>query len=247
MVDYILGLLLFVFGLGRPSVLGEQASDSGKQASQLKLMRPKFSAEAQEAFQKERKKQEANIKKIGDARVKELEKTHEEKQIARQEKDRVTKEVLAEKLAAFKDTEKKKKVQAMADKYQTTIPAMLTGMQKKLSAMLSLLDRITAASGALKTQGVDVAEIESNVAGAQAKVSSALFAVNSLTEALPTVISVSSEEAADEDIKKAISDTKQAMIETQKAFAEAHKAVGSALASLEEITDAVQVGLWPER
>jgi hypothetical protein len=247
MVDYLVGLLLFAFGLGRPSVLGEQASDSGKQVAQLKLMRPKVSAEQQEAFQIERKKQEANIKKIGDARVKELEKTYAAKLSERQEKDKVTKEVLAEKLAEFKDAEKKKKVQIMADKYQTTIPAMLTGMQKKLTAMTTLLDRITAASGALKKQGVDVAEIESNIAGAQAKVSSAHFAVNALTESLPTVLSVSSEDAAGEDIKKAVDDVKEAIKEARTAFAEAHKAVGLALTSLEEITDAVQVGLWPQR
>ncbi|MFZ5535049.1 MAG: hypothetical protein ACOY3M_02750 [Patescibacteria group bacterium] len=242
MFDYLFGLLLFVLGLGRPSVLGEQASDSAKPSAQLKLMRPKFSAEQQEAFQKERMKQEANIKRISDARMKELEKTYAEKQKSRSEKDAVTKQVLAEKLAGFKDAQKRQKVQAMADTYQKTVPAMLAGMQKKLTDMMSLLDRITAAAGAMKTQGVDVAEIESNVAAAQAKVSSVLYAVEALTESVPTVLTVSGEDAAGEDIKNAVRELKESVRDVRSAFAEAHKAVGIALENLEEITNAVEVG-----
>lgn len=248
MVDYLLGLLLFAFGIGsRPSVLGEQSTPSAAPLTPLKLMRPKFTAEEQEKFQKERKKQEANIKKITAERARELSAAFAEKKAARLEKDGVTREVLEAKVAEFKDTQKKQKVIALADKYQTTVTARIGGMHTKLENMLALLDRITAASGALKTQGTDVSAIESDVAAAQAKVSSALSAVDALAESVPTSFSVSGEEAAKDDVLAAIASAKTQMQEARTTFAEAHTAVGKALANLESITDAVQVGLWPEK
>ena len=69
MLDYFFGLVLFGLGLGsHPSVLGEQQTaqeaTSSQQPGQLRVMHPKFSAAEQEAFQKERAKREANIKRI---------------------------------------------------------------------------------------------------------------------------------------------------------------------------------------
>lgn len=249
MVDYLFGLLLFAFGIGsRPSVLGEQSTPSAiPPQGQLKLMRPRFTSEEQEKFQKERKKQEANIKKITDERTRELKESFAEKKAARLEKDNVTREVLEAKVAAFKDAQKKQKVIALADKYQTTVTARITAMHTKLESMLALLDRITAASGALKTQGTNVSAIEADVAAAQAKVSSALSAVDALAESVPTSFSVSGEEEVKADVLAAIASAKTQMQEAHTAFAEAHAAVGKALADLESITDAVQVGLWPEK
>jgi len=249
MVDYLFGMLLFAFGLGsRPAVLGEQSTGSAtKSLAQLKLMRPKFSAEEQEKFQLERKKQEANIKRIGDVRIAELKTTYEEKKAARQEKDRVTKEVFVAKVAEFQDAQKKQRVMAIADKYQTTVTALVDAMQTKLQTMLVLLDRITAASGALKAQGEDVSHIETSVSSAGAKVSSAITAVNLLAETLPTALTISGEDGAKDDVLAAIATTKSQVQTARVSFAEAHSAVGKALSDLEQLTDAVQVGLWPER
>lgn len=249
MVDYLFGLLLFAFGIGsRPSVLGEQSTSSAAQPhSPLKLMRPKFTVEEQEKFQKERKKQEANIKKITDERAKELRATFAEKKALRLEKDSVTRDVLEAKVAAFKDAQKKQKVMVLADKYESTVTARIAAMHAKLESMLALLDRITAASGALKTQGTDVALIETDVAAAQAKVSSALSVVDALAESVSTLFSVSGEEEVKDDVLATIASAKTQMQEAHIIFTEAHAAVGKALADLESITDAVQVGLWPER
>lgn len=249
MIDYLLGLLLFAFGVGsRPAVLGEQSTPSaGKPTAPLKLMRPKFTAEEQEKFQKERKKQEANIKKITDERRRELSETFAEKKAARLEKDKVTRDVLEAKVAAFQDAQKKQKVIALADKYESSVTGRISMMHDKLESMLALLDRITAASGALKAQGTDVTVIETDVAAAQAKVSSALFTVDALADSLPTSFSVSGEEEVKDDVLAAIAAAKTQMQEARTAFAEAHAAVGKALTDLENITNAVQVGLWPEK
>lgn len=249
MLDYLFGLLLYAFGIGtRPAVLGEQATGSAaKPLAQLKLMRPMFTVEEQEQFQLERKRQEANIKKIGDARIKELEQTYAEKKAARQEKDELARNVLDAKLAEFTDAAKKQKMLAISHKYQKTVSDRLASMQTKLQSMMTLLDRITAASGALKAQGMDVAHIEAGVAGAQAKVSSAIFEVNTLVESLPTVLAISGEEGAREEVLSAIASTKTQMEAVRVSFAAAHTGVDKALADLEALTDAVQVGLWPER
>lgn len=249
MIDYLFGMLLFAFGIGsRPAVLGEQSTPSAaKPLNQLKLMRPKFTAEEQEKFQIDRKKREANMKKIGDARIKELEKEYTEKKAARLEKDKLAQDVLKAKVAEFRDSQKKQKVLSLSDKYQKTVTEKLAMMQQKLQSMTTLLDRITAASGALKTQGTDVSHIEADVAGAQAKISSAISAVNLLVETLPTALTVSGEEGAREEVLTAIASTKTQMETARAAFAEAHESVGLALKDLEELTDAAQVGLWPEK
>lgn len=249
MIDYLFGMLLFAFGLGsRPTVLGEQSTDSAaKPLTQLRLMRPKFTAEEQQQFQLERRRQEANIKKISDARIKELEQTYAQKQAARQEKDGLARSVLDAKLAEFQDAQKKQKVAAISGKYQQTVTDRLAAMQTKLQSMMTLSDRITAAAGALKAQGTDVSHIEADVAGAQAKISSAIFDVNTLVESLPTVIAISGEDGAGEDIRTAIASARTRMEAARVSFAAAHAAVGKALAGLEELTDAVQVGPDTER
>jgi ABC-type transporter Mla subunit MlaD len=124
---------------------------------------------------------------------------------------------------------------------------MLSSMEEKLESMMKLIDRISAATGALKAQGTDVSRVESDLSNAQAKVSSALFAVHTLAESLPTALTVHSEETAKEDVLQAITDVKSQVVPVRTAFAEARDAVGLALTDLENLTDAVQVGLWPER
>ncbi len=248
MLDYLFGLLLFGLGLGnRPTVLGEQATSSAKPIAQLKLMRPKFTVKEQEAFQKERAKRDANLKRIGEARLKEMQKTFAEKQAAREAQDQTTRDVLEEKVNAFKDSQKRQKLLSLSTKFESAVTNQLESMQKKLESMSTLLDRLNAATGALKAQGVDVASIESKISFAQAKVTSALGHVSSLASSLPTAFSVSSEESAKEDVLEAIESMKTQMEPVRESFKDAHESVGVALSHVESLTDAVQVGLWPER
>lgn len=252
MLDYLFGLILFGLGLGsHPSVLGEQTdrkeASSSKQLAQLKLMRPKFTPEEQEAFQKERTKREENLKRVADVKIQELEKTFEQKQTARQKNDLTAKNVLEAKLDKFEDKEKKVKIVQIAKKYETTVTQSLMSMQKKLTSMVTLLDKITAASGALKTQGTDVSQVDSDVSYAQAKISSALFQVSALAETLPTVFSISGEDEAKADIQNAIAETKTQIETVRASFQEAHTAVGVAITSIESLTNAVEIGIWPEK
>lgn len=248
MVDYIFGLLLYAFGLGsHPSVLGEQTATPSQKLSPLKLMRPKFTPDEQEIFQKERAKREANLKRVSETKIAELQKTFTQKKESRLEKDETARAVFEEKVQGFANTEKKQKLLAFSNEYRSTVIKMLSSMEEKLESMMQLIDRISAATGALKAQGTDVSKIESDLAGAQAKVSSALFAVTSLTESLPTALAVNSETTAKEDVLQAIADMKSQVVPVRTAFAEARDAVDLALTGLENLTDAVQVGLWPER
>lgn len=248
MVDYIFGWILFAFGVaGRPSVLGEHATDSARQLAELTLMKPKFTVENQEAFQKERAKREANIKRVGEAKLDELEKTFQEKLAARKQTDQISQDVFRAKVNEFQNSEKKKKILNISTKYGAAVTNSLASMQKKLQSMVILLDRITAASGALKTQGIAVSEIEAAVGQAQADVSSALSAVNALTESLPTVLSVNGEDSAKEDVQKALEETKTKIDTVRSVFQKAHTSVGVALSDLETLTNAVEVGLWPEK
>jgi len=248
MVDYILGLLLFALGLGsHPSVLGEQTASPSSKLAQLKLMRPKFTADEQVMFQKERAKREANLKRVSETKSAELQKTFIQKKESRVEKDETARSVFQEKVQGFTDDEKKQKLLAFSTSYNNTVTVMLSSMEEKLESMMKLIDRISAATGALKAQGTDVSRVESDLSNAQAKVSSALFAVHTLAESLPTALTVHSEETAKEDVLQAITDVKSQVVPVRTAFAEARDAVGLALTDLENLTDAVQVGLWPER
>jgi len=247
MFDYLIGLLLMGLGLRHPGtppmVKGDETeatlSASGSEEasrSSLRVMRPKFSAGEQEIFQKERVKREANLKQVNTSRIQVLQQTFAQKQKVRLEKDQSTQEVLTAKVKAFRDAQKKEKILALSVTFQTTVKNTLSSMQTKLESMMSLLDRITAAAGALKAQGTDVVTIESDVASAQAKVSSALYALSTLTESLPTTFSVSTEEGAKADVLEAITDVKSKMEPVRTSFREAHTAVGKALSDLESIT-----------
>lgn len=248
MVDYIFGLLLFAFGLGsHPSVLGEQTGTASQKLAQLKLMRPKFTPDEQEMFQKERAKREANLKRVSETKIAELQKAFTEKKESRLEKDETARAVFQEKVQGFADADKKQKMLTFSTTYRATVTVMLDSMEEKLESMMKLIDRISAATGALKVQGTDVSKVESDLASAQAKVSSALFAVTSLAESLPTTLAVNSEETAKEDVLQAITDVKSQIVPVRAAFTEARDAVGLALTDLENLTDAVQVGLWPQR
>jgi hypothetical protein len=255
MLDYLIGLLLFGLGIRSypPNILGEQTtqissvSGTPKPFAQLKLMRPKFTAAEQEAFQKERAKRDANLKKIGETRIQELQKTFTDKKKSREEKDQATRDVLEAKAKEFTDSQKRQKLLALSDKYQSVVSNQLKTMQQKLESMSTLLDRISAATGALKTQGVDVAAVESEISSAQAKVNNALALVGSLAESLPTAFSIGSEETAKKDVTEALQSIKTQLAPVRESFQDAHEGVDLALSHLESLTDAVQVGLWPER
>ena len=254
MFDYFLGLILLGFGIRNyPSVLGEtdvavessssaDASTSArrKPADTLRIMRPKFTAEEQEAFQKERAKREENLKRVGQLRIESLHADFAAKQKARIEKDKTTKSALEAKVKAFTDQKKKEKLLALSGKYQTSVAARLTAMQQKLESMTVLLDRIAAAAGALKAQGKDVSVIESRISSAQAKVTSAITAVADLASATPTSFSIATEASAKEDVMKAIEALKAQLEPANTAFAQAHEAVKLALEGVEEYTDATE-------
>ncbi len=254
MFDYLLGLILLGFGIrSHPAVLGEtdvtvessasaDASTSArrKTAGALRVMRPKFTAEEQEAFQKERAKREENLERIGKLRIESLHADFAAKQKARSEKDKTTKSALEAKVKAFTDQKKKEKLLALSGKYQTSVVARLAVMQQKLESMTVLLDRITAAAGALKVQGKDVSVIESHVSSAQAKVASAITAVTDLASATPTSFSIATEASAKGDVMKAIETLKSQLEPANTAFAQAHEAVKLALEGIEEYTDATE-------
>lgn len=255
MFDYLVGLVLMGLGLRHPgtpaSVKGDEIevatpSSNVASSSSLHVVRPKWSAENQEAFQKERTSREANLKRVNDTRIKELKETFTQKQKARLTKDQSTQEILEKKVQTFKDAKKKEKILALSENFQTTVTKQLTTMQTKLESMMSLLDRVTAASGALKTQGKDVTTIESDIAAAQAKVSSALFTLSTLTESLPTTFSISTEDGAKEDVLTAIKSVKSSLEPVRTAFRQAHEAVAKAVTDLEAMTNAEEINLGEE-
>lgn len=254
MFAYLLGLILLGFGIrNHAAVLGEtdiavessasaDASTSAgtKPTGALRVMHPKFTAKEQEAFQKERAKREENLQRIGKLRVESLHADFAAKQKARIEKDKTTKSALEAKAKAFTDQKKKEKLLALSGKYQTSVAARLTAMQQKLESMSVLLDRITAAAGALKAQGKDVSVIESRISSAQAKVTSAITAVTDLASSTPTSFSIATEASAKEDVMKAIAALKAQLEPANTAFAQAHEAVKLALEGIEEYTDATE-------
>lgn len=245
MLDYLFGLLLFGLGLNHPTVLGE--ATPSRQLAQLKLMRPKFTPEEEQAFQKDRAKREANLKHLSESRVKEYQQIFKDKYATRTQKDDVTRDVLEAKASEFTDSKKREKLLSLSRSFQSTVTAQLSGMQKKLESMIALLDRITAASGALKAQGTDVSQIETDIAAAQSKVTTALALVSTMAESLPTSFSVSGEEGARDEVLAAIASVKSQLEPVREALIDAHTAVERALSGLESLTDAVQVGLWPQR
>lgn len=263
MLDQIFGLILLGLGIKKslpPVVLGDQDTttqatgstgasntevdddddDTREATDGLKIMRPKWSVEQQEAFQKERAKREKNITKISEARVKELRSEYLAKQKERRDKDKAANAMFEVKVKAFKSAERKAKLLALSTKYQTTITARLNDMQKKLEYMSTVLDRVTAAAGALKAQGKDVSQTESLVSSAQAKVTSATSLVAALVSSVSTTLTVSSETNAKDDVMKALETLKTQMEPVRAVFTEAHQAVGAALESVEEFTNATE-------
>lgn len=220
---------------------------SSRASEGLRVMQPKFTPEQQEAFQKERKKRADNLKKVGDERVKKLEESFAQRQQERKEKDKTTRETLAAKVREFKNTDKRTKLLSLSEKYQKAVTNTLASMQKKLQSMLTLLDKVTAAAGALKTQGTDVSAVEADVSTAQTKVSSAIYQVNTLVDSLPTAFSVSTEDAAKADVEKAITESRSKIDAVRTAFKDAHTAVEKAVSDLEALTDAKEAGVWPEK
>lgn len=214
--------------------------DTKEATGGLKIMRPKLTVEQQKEFQRERAKREKNIAHISESRVKELHDDFLAKQKARLEKDKAGKAALEAKLRTFKDKEKKEKLTRFSAKYQSTVTSRLTDMQKKLESMTALLDRITAATGALKAQGKDVSHIETSVSTAQAKVTTATSLVTALAGSISTNVSVSTETSAKSDIQAAVTALKAQLEPARAAFIEAYQAVSSALHGVEVLTNAVE-------
>lgn len=224
----------------------ERRTSSGASEG-LRVMQPKFTPEQQEAFQKEREKRAENLKKISEERVKKLEATFAQKQKDRKEKDKATRDTLAAKVREFKNIETRTKLLSISEKYQKAVTNTLSAMQKKLQSMLTLLDKVSAAAGALKAQGTDVSVVESDVATAQTKVNAVVFQVNTLVDSLPTAFSVSTEAAVKSDVEKAISSTRSQIEAVRTAFKEAHASVEKAVEDLEELTNVDEVGTLPEK
>ncbi len=214
--------------------------DTKEATGGLKIVRPKLSVEQQKEFQKERAKREKNIAHISESRVKELHDDFLAKQKARLEKDKAAKAAFEAKLKTFKDKEKKEKLAKFSAKYQSTITSRLTDMQKKLESMTALLDRITAATGALKAQGKDVSHIETSVSSAQAKVTTATSLITALAGSLSTNVSVSNETSAKSDVQAAVVALKAQLEPARAAFIEAYQAVSLALHGVEVLTNAVE-------
>lgn len=214
--------------------------DTKEATGGLKIVRPKLSVEQQKEFQKERAKREKNIAHISESRVKELHDDFLAKQKARLEKDKAAKAAFEAKLKTFKDKEKKEKLAKFSAKYQSTITSRLTDMQKNLESMTALLDRITAATGALKAQGKDVSHIETSVSTAQAKVTTATSLITALAGSLSTNVSVSNETSAKSDVQAAVVALKAQLEPARAAFIEAYQAVSLALHGVEVLTNAVE-------
>lgn len=236
MLDQIIGLLLFGLGLKSTpsSVLGE---DTGMEASSSAS---KMTTQENVEFQTERATREAQIRKVTESRTKELHATFLKRHEERLEKDKTTKVVLEAKVKSFKDTKKRQKLLAFSTKFQEITTRRFTHMQTKLESLSALLDRITAASGALKSQGKDVSAIESAVANAQTKVTNAISLVSTLASSVSTSFSVRSEEQAKEDVMKAVESMKAQIEPAHNALTQAHRAVGRALESLEAMTDVIE-------
>lgn len=257
MLDQLIGLILLGLGFTRSPaipgmVLGENTtvtsistSTKGRELAALKLMRPKFTPEEQTAFQKERAKREANYVRLMEARVNELDSAFFAKLEKRYRTDEAIRAQFTSRVNTFQDEKKRRALIALSETYRQTVQEASTSMHNKLTSMLTLLDRISAAAGALDAQGTDMAATESSVSSAQAAVVSALAHVAALAESLSTAFLVTDEAHAKEEIQAALAQVKIQMAPARSSFYAAHVAVGAALAQLELVTDAVEVGLWP--
>lgn len=195
-----------------------------------------FTENELKAFQAERKQREQNIKKVSDSREKELETDFETAKKDRIASDSAAKKILENKIKTFRDGVRKQKVFAIADKFQTVTTNRLSKIQTKLSSLMSLLDKITAAAGALQSQGKDTTALDADITIAQTKVSGAMSLLNTTTAQLPTTFTVSSESAVQTDITSAIARMKQSLLPLEQAFGEARSSVGKVLSELEALT-----------
>ena len=194
-----------------------------------------FTESQLKAFQIERKEREKNIKKISDSRENELEAEFETAKKDRIASDSGAKKNLENKIKTFKDSVRKQKVFAIADKFQTVATNRLSTAQTKLASLMSLLDKITAAAGALQTQGKDTAALDRDISAAQTKVSSAVSLLNTTTAQLSTTFSVSSESEVKTDVASAIDRMKQRLSPLEQAMKEARESVGQVLSELESL------------
>lgn len=248
MIGYVVGLLLIGLGFSHPArsqnVLGvtdgaryatSAASDAagiaGKRST-LRVLRPVLTKEQEDEFQKERKVREAKITSVSEKRTQELRKAFQGTLQKRIEQGEASRSAVRNRIQAFDDNTKKQNVLAIADAYESMGQSAVSSMQDKLTAMLTLLDKISVSAAALHVQGKDVSHIDSDITAAQARITSALTIASNLADTIPTALTVSSEESAKTDIRTSVQEMRAKLSPLHTAFLEAREAVRVALAHL---------------
>jgi len=253
MIDSVIGLLLLGLGLTSPvpgAVLGNTAASgtlasvSGKDStarSKLRVLQPVLTKEQEDAFRQARKKREEKIAAVSEKREATLKESFAQKLQARKERDAQIRAATRTRIQAFTDRKKQERVALIATKYEDLGAGAVTAMQEKLTAMLTLLDKISVAAAALAEQGKDVSAVDSDITAAQAKITTALTLAETTAEAIPATISFTNESTVRDDIQTGIADLKVRLSALHTAFTDARQAVGKALTDLKAHTQPVDV------
>lgn len=230
-----------------PTKAAELEQRDQREASRpgLRLLMPVLSKHQEEAFLKERKIREAKIKAVSESRTEALHRSFANVLEKRKQEEKAHETAFIKRVGGFTDANKKQKVLDVQTKFQTIMTNSVTTIQKRLEALLALLDKISVSAAALATQGKDVSQVNSDITAAQAKVTTALTLTQSVAAAIPLSLSVSGESSAGAELGKGISDARKQFLPLYNAFVDARKAVNVAVSDLELLTKPVEVTPTP--